>query len=998
MKHVIQRSLLCVILLMACTMVQAASINFAGNAVSNCSLSGKTYTCSSFPLANWNDDVVIADTYAVVMSGSYTFDYNTGLTMNGSASLSANGDLNIGSINPSTLSISSGTLRAGGTFTMGTQPQTIAANVTAPTIVLNAPSRFTGTLTASSSVTVASGSTVNGAISAPIVTLDPSNVQVTGTISAPTSLTVGSGNTITGNVSAGSVVLKASNSIIRGNLSATGSVMMESGTTVTGSLSSTSGTVNMLSSNARIGGTLNAVTLEVEYGFIIDGNVVVTTARAPQLNSGTFNGTVTCTYGYNVVCAPPTPSGPNHYELSMPTSGVNCLPLTVTVKACSNSSSPCTSLYTAATGSITLTASTGTIGTATFGAGTGTATTTFSYPTAAEGATATVSLPSSATNTCCPAGGSCSTSNSCSATFNKTGFIFSAAQGGAAVNIGTQVAGTSSLSYYLRAVKSTTTNQACEAALTGTQAVNLAYKCNNPTACFSTDLMSVNGVASATIKGNANASNSINYTSVNLSFDANGNAPFTLNYGDVGQVTLYASKTVANSAVLTGTSNAFVVKPGGFTLSGIKRTANPGLAVNTATTATGEVFLKAGDPFTARVTVTTSGGATTPNFGKETTPEDVNLAASAAIDPATGTAFVDMTQVPNPAGTFLGSTFNNGVADLTNLSWDSVGIVMLTPKVADGDYLGTGSVTGTAAKVGRFVPHHFTVTSPSIVNRTATAACAASTFSYMGEPLKAHFTLEARNTANTIALNYTGKFVKLDPTTAIGIPPTDGPLHAGAVNTAATRTPFPVCGATPSHPCFTPATASGSFTSGAATIDLPLTVFRGPVAAGPYPSFSVGIAPVDSDGIAMGAMNLDTVNASDRARVGTTVIRYGRMKVDNTYGSEQLALPVKLQAQYWDGANFVTNTSDSCSPLVAGNFSLTAASGAAIATTLPANAAMVNGVSRNFTLSKPSPTPAGKGSVLLRVLAPLADYLPGNGTQTFGVYKSGPVIYIREVY
>jgi MSHA biogenesis protein MshQ len=46
-------------------------------------------------------------------------------------------------------------------------------------------------------------------------------------------------------------------------------------------------------------------------------------------------------------------------------------------------------------------------------------------------------------------------------------------------------------------------------------------------------------------------------------------------------------------------------------------------------------------------------------------------------------------------------------------------------------------------------------------------------------------------------------------------------------------------------------------------------------------------------------------------------------------------------------------------------------------------------------LTKPSPTPAGKGAVNVNSLIP---YLPGIGRATFGVYKGGPVIYRRELH
>jgi MSHA biogenesis protein MshQ len=46
-------------------------------------------------------------------------------------------------------------------------------------------------------------------------------------------------------------------------------------------------------------------------------------------------------------------------------------------------------------------------------------------------------------------------------------------------------------------------------------------------------------------------------------------------------------------------------------------------------------------------------------------------------------------------------------------------------------------------------------------------------------------------------------------------------------------------------------------------------------------------------------------------------MRFGRLRLSNATGSELLALPVLLSAQYWNGQGFVTNTLDSCTSLAA---------------------------------------------------------------------------------
>jgi hypothetical protein len=162
-------------------------------------------------------------------------------------------------------------------------------------------------------------------------------------------------------------------------------------------------------------------------------------------------------------------------------------------------------------------------------------------------------------------GGACTTANSCSTSFSGAGFVIASAANASATTLPTMGAGNASGTYYLRAVK--TNSGACQAALSGSNTVNWAYQCNNPTTCSTGNLLSVTGSAGATaVAGNANGS-AANSTAVTMTFDANGNAPFSFNHADVGQITLQATAGGgALLAALTGTSNAFVVKPAGFTL------------------------------------------------------------------------------------------------------------------------------------------------------------------------------------------------------------------------------------------------------------------------------------------------------------------------------------------------------------------------------------------------------------------------------------------------
>lgn len=559
----------------------------------------------------------------------------------------------------------------------------------------------------------------------------------------------------------------------------------------------------------------------------------------------------------------------DHYELSQPSSGVACLPSTVTVTACADSSSPCTNPSTSVNGqTATLATSAGSLGatSVTFNAS-GVASTTLSYPAAANGAPAMVTLSNEQTpavnaRKCCPDGASCVIANSCSTTFNTAGFIFSSAADGGVATIPSQVAGTSSGTHYLRAVRTGTTTKACEAALTGSNSVSFGYECNNPTTCSGSNLMSIDGGTATTIQRNNNGA-AISYVSVPMTFDANGNAPFTLNYRDVGQVTLRAGKTV-NSAVLTGASNAFVVKPYGFRLSNIVRTsdsfANPG-----ASSPADARFIGAGQNFSVTATAVLSDGVTpTPNYGRETTPEGVALSPT-LVAPAGGTN-------PAVASTTGFGGFSGGAATGTDFRWGEVGIIRFTPGVADGSYLGAGNATNvTSGNIGRFTPDHFDV--------TVAHGCNAGGFTYSGQAF-ASVTVTPYSATNGTINNYLSGATGFAKNTTI--------------SNAGDATNF----------------SSNIFSGGAGGH------FTGTNGSSNTVTYTFAIKETAPITLALRAVDTDNVSSAGHMEP-SALVRSGRVAFGNAFGSELLDLRVPLSVQYYGGATtgFVANAADTCTGL-----------------------------------------------------------------------------------
>lgn len=186
----------------------------------------------------------------------------------------------------------------------------------------------------------------------------------------------------------------------------------------------------------------------------------------------------------------------------------------------------------------------------------------------------------------------------------------------------------------------------------------------------------------------------------------------------------------------------------------------------------------------------------------------------------------------------------------------------------------------TAVSLGRFVPDHFAVSSG-----TVGAACTVATpFSYFGQDgFTTAFTVTAQQVGTSTTQNYAGVFAKFNTTSYAAYGFTGATLPAGSSLGSSATAP------------------SGSWASGVATVSAKHQVSR-PTALAAETSITVSAAPTDGE-VPVGAS----------AAVGSaTKLRYGRLRLQNIYGSEKLPLAVPVQAQYWGGNSFVVNTDDSC--------------------------------------------------------------------------------------
>jgi len=717
---------------------------------------------------------------------------------------------------------------------------------------------------------------------------------------------------------------------------------------------------------------------------------------------------------------------PNHYAVSDAGSAVNCTPAPVTVTAHNGTHTP---IATADT--ISLSTSTGhgdwtmTTGNGVFVAGSANSgAASYTYSQADNGSvvlalrdtyaeTVTIGVTD---GTITAKSGTAQSSEDSPLIFAPSGFRVTNGSNIAAT-IGTQVAGvTSSQSLALQAVRTDTNTGACTNIFpSGTTAtVSLAFQCNNPAACVGGQTMMLSNNGTNTSLASNSGGGLSSYTSVPLKFStANAEAPITINYSDVGQITLAAKYTLPlGSGAASGNSISgaaqFVVQPYSFTLSAIKSTAS-GAANPAASTATGGMFIAAGQPFSATVTAVNALGVATPNFGQELSPAAVSLTPTLVL-PTSGND-------PPVAGSF--GTFSSGVATGTNFSWPEVGIIILTPVTAN--YLSTGTVSGAVSgNVGRFIPNGFAV---ALNTPLFAPACAAGGFTYVGQPfgyaVSPVITVTAQALGGTTTQNYSGSLFRLTNASLTGRAYTPTPATP-----ALSLNGLPATTSDPTIASSGGGVGSLTFSSGTG-----IAFARGGAIAPFNANIALMVNVIDADGAAASA-NPVTFGASGGigfTQVTNSLQYFGRLALGNALGSELLDLPMPLTVQYYVGnsVGFATNTADSCTSAPAIGFSnyqlnLSAgktcvrdsgspgASGAGCAA--PASASIAyrsTPVSGNFNLTLAAPGSGNSGAVTITPLAPAWLQYPWNsagnsspsGLAAFGVFP-GPAsrIYQREIY
>ncbi|MBW4936492.1 DUF6701 domain-containing protein [Marinobacter sp. F4206] len=389
-------------------------------------------------------------------------------------------------------------------------------------------------------------------------------------------------------------------------------------------------------------------------------------------------------------------------------------------------------------------------------------------------------------------------------------------------------------------------------------------------------------------------------SSDNLSLTFNGGlAAFSLATSDVGQYRLNlldnTSGTVVDSAgnplPIPGTGALWTVRPDRFALA---VTGNP-----SAADASGPVFRSAGQAFELVLSAVGAKGSALPGYGQEGSPQSA-IVSHNLVQPTGGEPGILSGTLSIP-----GTSFSNGEATVSNLSWNEVGILELS-----GDnpaYLGVApAVTGQSGSVGRFVPDRFEIAVAP--GELAPFCSAGSAFVYAGQEMSwavvPELTISAVGPGTYVTRNYTeGDFQKLTADdVARSTPATD---NAQAYLSG------------PSYP-ITSSLQAGLITDanlGVLTFSFSTTdsfVYDKAVdgRVSPFsPDMTITVDAVqDSDGVRVPAVPLAVTPFAPFE------IRYGRWELENVYGPENVdELFMTFGAEVWNGSRFVEHVADACS-------------------------------------------------------------------------------------
>ena len=479
-------------------------------------------------------------------------------------------------------------------------------------------------------------------------------------------------------------------------------------------------------------------------------------------------------------------------------------------------------------------------------------------------------------------------------------------------------------------------------------------------------------------------------------------------------------KAGTDSFTLTATANA-----GGY--SGVPKVSTGGMSATAAGWTVGSLS-------PATFPNATPGASTSVANGSFTYSEVGNFRLL-GFDPATDTTTVRGVYDDDWVAVDSAATKNDCVASSYSNAKDTSGKYGCLFGLQDA-----GASAPNSPLFGRFIPERFGFVGGSVAPFCSSGA---KPFTYMGQPqMGVAYRLQAVNGAGVVTRNYSQalgypvvspSIVAEDQDAAnqgcdlasrlSGLGTAQWALGLYVVNDANADNAPDSSAVSFSRP--TSPTALSSATCAANRVS----------AGGPFWLLDIGVAINDlTDGVALDGTDMNAATsgicsgaACSARKIGTTGVVYGRLWLNNAYGSEMLPLSVPVLAQYWSAAGWKTNSYDGCTALTqptrqdTGNAGLVfyappdtvrnaLAPGEAIAQMNNSTSASVVMTGGDARLVLRSPTSPGIGpgagnfgyvDVIGSKLTPSATWLPasGNARACFGACgPRSPVIYLRESY
>lgn len=513
--------------------------------------------------------------------------------------------------------------------------------------------------------------------------------------------------------------------------------------------------------------------------------------------------------------------------------------------------------------------------------------------------------------------------------FRDTGFRFVDASDnlmGSVSNPFHQVSATSSDTFFLEALSTDVVSGSCVGAFNSatTVPVDLGAECNNPSSCAGKSLvLSNNGnnhtlVTSDDNGGSASAAYSQDLA---IQFNDSSRASLTMNYEDVGAVSLHAKYDIPNAdgsdsgEDMLGSSSPVVFAPADFKVTLVE---GGGGETNPQTTSTGLKFLPAESLFTLEVEAQNAAGDRTPNFGNED-----GVGTGGITDNDEGMiAAVNALVYPSGASAVLGALTNGGafsatatagLFENTTLRWNQVGSFTVSVTGADADYLGASYAIGSTSDViGRFYPAEFRLTSSAL-----TESCGS--FSYMEqEALGVSYSVGAYGLQGASLTNYdnseddVAKDYVTAPLTMVAENNDDGVDLSSRLNVDWSAARWVL----------------GSYVlnegGGHGFNDTSVAFDRnGAVLDGPFDTLEVALQVTDGDGAKFDSLDFNAASASCVVDVdcnahqltGSLNLRHGRLFLQDVHGPESSVLSVPFRSEYWNTNQWLFNSADNCTQL-----------------------------------------------------------------------------------